>query len=1219
MTPQFVLALLLPLLACGLQWLLWPWLAPFVWFLFFPAVFFSARLDGLRGGLIGAALSIALVWFFFISPQLSWTIETPSRFYSFALFLLMGYLFGTVHERLKQALSQAERRLSTTCESVTVGIARVTPDGRWICVNQRLCDIVGYSREDLLLRNFGALIHPDNPAVDVVDMRRMLAHEADRCAIERHHVRKDGSAVWIRLTLVMCLSPDGRPDYFIVIVEDIDEKKAAEVALNESRERMRIFIEHAPAALAMFDRDMRYLAVSDRWKQDYGLVDRELVGVSHYDVFPDVPERWKTAHRSGLAGQVVRIDEDRFERADGSVQWLRWEVCPWYLSEGTVGGVAILTEDVTEKKLADEALRTSERRLRIAQEGAQVGLWEWDLCRDQLYWSPEYERLYGITPGGVRSTKYWRSRVHQDDLPLVDAAWNRHFVHGESFEVEFRVLRGDGEVRWMYGVGAAQFDASGKAVLLSGFNMDITERKKAEQALLDSRAQLLRTEAIAHLGSWELDIVDNTLRWSDEVFRIFGMKPDEVPVSYESFLQCVHPEEREAVDGVYSSSLCDNREGYEIEHRIIRKGSGEIRFVHEKCQHFRDAWGRIVRSVGMVHDITDRIHAEQAHRQSEARLAAFSEASFEAVVISEGGRIVDCNAQLGQMLSCPVDELKGRFIEDLVAPEHRARVMQAIRQGRESNVEHDMVCGDGTRITVEVRGRTRGDHTGDMRVSVLRDVTTHRRAERLLTVVTDAAPVLISYIDDGLRHQMINAKCEEWFGRRREEVLGQHVSELLGKHAYMVAAPWIARTLAGERVTYEAEFTLPLLGKRQISVAYIPSGASEGNSLGFCTVMQDITERKQAEHALRRSEERFRTVLEHAADAVLIADPVGRFVYANLQASAMLGFSVEELCAMGVDDIVQVQDAETARRLFNELCERGHLRTDFDLRRKDGSSVPTDINAVGLPCGDLLGVCRDITERKMAQEAVLRAKDDAEQASRAKSQFLSRMSHELRTPMNAILGFSQLLRTDTQHPLDDLQREHVAEIVHAGRHLLDLINEVLDLSRIEAGHLEVKPVDVDLGNLLYECLSLTRPDADVRGIEFRNSILPGQVYVVADQIRLKQVLLNLLSNAVKYNRPAGTVSIDCNLEGGCWFICVADTGSGLTRAQQARLFTPFERLGTDQAEGTGVGLALCKHLMTLMGGRIWVTGEAGVGCRFWISLPEAKRPFVMPASVGDAG
>lgn len=1219
MTPQSVIALLLPALACGLQWLLWPWLAPFVWFLFFPAVFFSARLDGVRGGLIGAALSILLVWFFFIPPQLSWAIESPIRLYAFGLFLLMGYLFGTVHERLKQALSQAELRLSTTCESVTVGIARVAPDGRWICVNQRLCDIVGYSREDLLVRNFGALIHPDNPAVDVVDMRRMLAHEADRCSMEKHHVRRDGSTVWIRLTLVMCLSPDGRPDYFIVIVENIDEKKAAEAALNESRERMRIFIEHAPAALAMFDRDMRYLAVSDRWKQDYGLVDRELVGLSHYEVFPDIPDRWKSAHRSGLAGQVVRIDDDRFERADGSVQWLRWEVCPWYLSEGTVGGIAILTEDVTEKKLADEALRTSERRLRIAQEGAHVGLWEWDLRKDQLYWSPEYERLYGIAPGGMRSAKHWRSRVHPDDLPRVDEALKRHFVHGDPFEVEFRVCRDDGETRWMYGVGAAQFDASGRATLLSGFNMDVTERKKAEQTLLESRAQLMRTEELAHLGSWELDLVDGRLQWSDEVFRIFGLTLVEFGATYEAFLQCVHPDDRDAVDRAYSSSLGDNQASYEIEHRIVRKCSGEIRFVHQKCQHFRDASGRIVRSVGMVHDITERMHAEQALRQSEARLAAFSEASFEAVVLSEGGRIVDCNAQLARMLCRSVDDLKGQSIEELVVPEHRERVMLAIRQGRESNVEHDMLCGDGTRITVEVRGRTRGDNTGAMRISVLRDVTTHRRAERLLTVVTDAAPALIAYVDHGLRLRMINAKCEDWFGRQREDVLGQHVAELLGEPTYMVAAPWIARTLAGEQLSYEVDMTLPRLGERRMSVAYIPSGATDGTSHGFCTVMQDITERTQAEQALRRGEERFRTVLEHAADAVLIANPAGRFIYANRRASAMLGFSVEELCAMGVDDIVQVQDVATARRLFDELCERGHLRTDFDLRRKDGSSVPTDINAVGLPCGDLLGVCRDITERKMALEAVLRAKDDAEQASRAKSQFLSRMSHELRTPMNAILGFSQLLRTDAQHPLDDLQREHVAEIVHAGRHLLDLINEVLDLSRIEAGYLEVKPVDVDVGNLLYECLNLTRPDADVRGIEFRHSILPGQVYVVADQIRLKQVLLNLLSNAVKYNRPAGTVSIDCNLEDGCWVICVADTGSGLTRAQQARLFTPFERLGTDQAEGTGVGLALCKHLMTLMGGRIWVTSEAGEGCRFWISLPEAKRLSVMTTTVGDAG
>ncbi|MDP3871486.1 MAG: PAS domain S-box protein [Methyloversatilis sp.] len=1202
MKPHLVFAFLSPVVALVLQWLLWPWIEPFVWFFFFPAVFVSARVDGIRGGMVGALLSIGLASYFFIPPRSSWAVDMPSHLPAFGLVLLIGYLSGIDSQRQKRALRAAEQRLIKQFDSVDVGVGLVASDGHWISVNQKLREIVGYGHSDLLSRKLTQITHPNDQEPDLLEMHKKLAHGTDRCAIEKRHVRKDGSSVWLKITLVLCPCPNGDPDYFIVTVDDIDEAKASEAAHSENADRMRTFIEHAPAALAIFDTEMRYLAASQRWKLDYGLDDREIEGLSHYEIFVDIPERWKMAHRSGLAGQVVQAEDDRFERADGSVQWLRWEICPWYLTEGGVGGIAVLTEDITRVKLADEALRTSERRLRIAQEGAQVGLWEWDFQRDRFYWSPKYEQLYGKTPAGMSARKYWRTLVHPDDLPIADAALKQHVSNGDTFEIEIRVIRSDGEIRWMYVVGVAQFDSSGRAVLMSGFNIDVTARKNAEQALLENQAQLLRTEAIAHLGSWQLDLVGNRLCWSDEVFRIFGLTPDEFHVSYETFLQQVHPDDREEVDNAYSHSLRDNVESYDIEHRILRR-DGEIRFVHEKCQHFRDASGRVVRSVGMIHDITERIAAEQALRQSEARLEAFSKASFEAIVICEEGRIVDCNAQLGQMLSCPVEELRGRSIEGFIAQEHRESAMQAIAQGHEGTFEYDMLGCDGVRITVEARGRKKFVRTGACAVLVFRDVTMHRRAERLLNVVTDAAPVLISYVDHGLRHRMINAKCEEWFGRTRDDVIGRHVSELLGAHAYELAVPWIARTLAGEKVTYEAEITLPLLGRRIISFAYIPSCVTEGAAPGFCAVMQDVTDRTQGENALRRSEERFRTVLEHAADAVLIANPMGNFVYANPQASAMLGFSVEELCAMDVSSILPAQDFETSRNLLHELHERGYRRTECDLKRKDGSKVSADINTVRLPCGDLLSVCRDITERKAAHEAILRAKDDAEQASRAKSHFLSRMSHELRTPMNAILGFSQLLRSDAQHPLDDLQREHVTEIVHAGRHLLDLINEVLDLSRIEAGHLEVNLVEVDLGALMCACLNLTRPDAEVRGIEFQNLMLPVQVFVVADRVRLKQVLLNLLSNAVKYNRPGGTVSIRCSSENGTWVAYVSDTGEGLTYAQQARLFTPFDRLGTDLADGTGIGLALCKHLMTLMGGSIGVSSEPGAGCRFWIRLP----------------
>ena len=259
--------------------------------------------------------------------------------------------------RTARRLHESEARFRETFEQAAVGIAHVAPDGRWLRVNRKLCDIVGYSREELLGLGFQDITHPDDLDADLAQVRQVLAGEIATYSMEKRYLKKDSGQVWINLTVALVRDGSGAPDYFISVIEDIEARKQAEDRLRKTQAQLRTFIGQAPISIAMLDRDMNYLAASGRWLLEYGRGLADLAGRNHYDVHPDVPESWKAVHRRAQAGESVRNDEDLWIQADGSRNWLRWAVLPWTDETDAIGGIIISAEDITARKLAEEEIR----------------------------------------------------------------------------------------------------------------------------------------------------------------------------------------------------------------------------------------------------------------------------------------------------------------------------------------------------------------------------------------------------------------------------------------------------------------------------------------------------------------------------------------------------------------------------------------------------------------------------------------------------------------------------------------------------------------------------------------------------------------------------------------------------------------------------------------------------------------------------------------------
>jgi PAS domain S-box-containing protein len=515
---------------------------------------------------------------------------------------------------------------------------------------------------------------------------------------------------------------------------------------------------------------------------------------------------------------------------------------------------------------------------------------------------------------------------------------------------------------------------------------------------------------------------------------------------------------------------------------------------------------------------------------------------------------------------------------------------------------------------------------------------TLRDSESKLAVTLSSIGDAVIATDANARITLLNTVAQKLIGWDEGEAKDRTMEELfhlVHKHTRAVVVNPVEAVLrTGVPQVLTNHTVLIRQDGREFDIAdsCAPIRGPDDKVVGAVLVFRDVTKEHVAQQALHDSSALLQTIFNTVADGIFTVHAHGsRIESVNRAIETMFGYSATELNGQGLELLLPELDQVSHYRSLSHYAA-SDVGREMVGRRKNGSTFSLEIVVRDMVLRGqhyFTGILRDNTARKAVEAERLRldqvlqdkngelqlARVEADKANQAKSDFLSSMSHELRSPLNAILGFAQLMETGLPL-LTAPQMASINHILRAGWYLLDLINEVLDLSLIESGKLSLSIEPISLPEILEDCHTLIQPLADKRGIVLKFPVILGVQFMAGDRTRVKQVLINLLSNAIKYNRVGGNVQVSCiEKPNAILRICVQDSGDGLSPEKIAQLFQPFNRLGQEGSagEGTGIGLVVCRRLMQLMGGEIGMSSSVGEGCMFWIELTLAVTPQLQHA------